>query len=424
MANENVLVTLDKLVRYDGGIKNWIKGGIKLREKAANSGYAKTYELVLEYVSVDNGVNTLHTVSLGGDLDIPKDFFVRHAGIKTAPAGGIHGFAEGKKYIDLEISVKGYEGEALTLETSGLTNADLGKIYKYTGETDSTYVNGNFYICEADGAGYQWTPTTVSETDHVYIGLDALNNYTAGYGIDVTSLASGEIKVVGYNGITVDSNGVNVNDGNGLKINSTNQKLEVATGNGVKLELPTGAEDGEKIVAVDIDTNKALELTGSVEGSKQIAVKADATKGLAFDATNGANHGALQINADTTNGLAFDGTSGALKINTAWTATGTTSAGIYRGETSTLPTANADHAGDVYKFTGTSDGTYTNGSYYKCTESSGTYSWTEDSTGAEGSVGLMTAEDKDAIARLSAVFGNNVSIATEADIDALFPTII
>ena len=44
---------------------------------------------------------------------------------------------------------------------------------------------------------------------------------------------------------------------------------------------------------------------------------------------------------------------------------------------STMPTASADNVGDIVQFVGTTDSTYTNGYFYKCTESSGSYSWVQ-----------------------------------------------
>lgn len=44
---------------------------------------------------------------------------------------------------------------------------------------------------------------------------------------------------------------------------------------------------------------------------------------------------------------------------------------------STMPTAGANNVDDIVQFVGTTDSTYTNGYFYKCTESSGSYSWVQ-----------------------------------------------
>lgn len=44
---------------------------------------------------------------------------------------------------------------------------------------------------------------------------------------------------------------------------------------------------------------------------------------------------------------------------------------------STMPTASADNVGDIVQFVGTTTASYTNGYFYKCTESSGSYSWVQ-----------------------------------------------
>lgn len=48
---------------------------------------------------------------------------------------------------------------------------------------------------------------------------------------------------------------------------------------------------------------------------------------------------------------------------------------IISNQASTMPTANAYNLGQIIQYTGTTTSDYTNGFFYKCTESSGTYSW-------------------------------------------------
>lgn len=48
---------------------------------------------------------------------------------------------------------------------------------------------------------------------------------------------------------------------------------------------------------------------------------------------------------------------------------------ILSNQASTMPTANAYNLGQIIQYTGTTTSDYTNGFFYKCTESSGAYSW-------------------------------------------------
>lgn len=58
---------------------------------------------------------------------------------------------------------------------------------------------------------------------------------------------------------------------------------------------------------------------------------------------------------------------------------------------STMPTASADNVGAIVQYTGDTDSTYTNGYFYKCVESGGTYSWEEVISGGGGGGGDVPA---------------------------------
>lgn len=61
----------------------------------------------------------------------------------------------------------------------------------------------------------------------------------------------------------------------------------------------------------------------------------------------------------------------------------------------TMPTASADNVGDIVQFTGTTTASYTNGYFYKCQGSSGTYSWVQTNVQPSGGSGgdSETTED-------------------------------
>lgn len=113
--------------------------------ETATDGYLATYQLQ------KNGA------AAGVNIDIPKDYLVKSASIKTATANDPSGFAEGTKYIDFVINTK-------------------------------------------VGTGNE---------DHIYLNVeDLIDVYTAGNGIEVSEANVISAKVVSENGLSLDATGI------------------------------------------------------------------------------------------------------------------------------------------------------------------------------------------------------------------------
>lgn len=113
--------------------------------ETATDGYFATYQLQKDGVAA--GVN----------IDIPKDYLVKSASIKTATVDDPSGFAEGTKYIDFVINTK-------------------------------------------VGTGNE---------DHIYLNVeDLVDVYTAGNGIEVSEANVISVKVVSENGLSLDATGI------------------------------------------------------------------------------------------------------------------------------------------------------------------------------------------------------------------------
>nr|DAT89717.1 MAG TPA: hypothetical protein [Caudoviricetes sp.] len=113
--------------------------------ETATDGYLATYQLQ------KNGT------AVGVNIDIPKDYLVKSASIKTATANDPSGFAEGTKYIDFVINTK-------------------------------------------VGTGNE---------DHIYLNVEELIDlYTAGNGIEVSEANVISVKVVSENGLSLDATGI------------------------------------------------------------------------------------------------------------------------------------------------------------------------------------------------------------------------
>ena len=96
----------------------------------------------------------------GATINIPKDYLVKSASVKTATADDPSGFAEGTKYIDFVVN---------------------------TYDTDS-------------GTGKE---------SHIYLNVqDLVDVYTAGNGIEISEANAISVKVVAENGLSVDTSGV------------------------------------------------------------------------------------------------------------------------------------------------------------------------------------------------------------------------
>lgn len=101
MANTNI--SLANLEYYDSKIKNWATGQISelsspeysiVKAETAESGYTASYNLT------KNGVNT------GATINIPKDYLVKSATVKTVEVENIpvSGYKVGDKYIDFIVN--------------------------------------------------------------------------------------------------------------------------------------------------------------------------------------------------------------------------------------------------------------------------------------------------------------------------------
>ncbi len=116
--------------------------------ETATAGYLASYQLYRGDTAVGEVIN------------IPKDYLVKSASIKTATADDPSGFAEGTKYIDFVIN---------------------------TYDTDS-------------GTGKE---------SHIYLNVqDLVDVYTPGDGIDISEANVISVKVVAENGLSVDASGV------------------------------------------------------------------------------------------------------------------------------------------------------------------------------------------------------------------------
>lgn len=116
--------------------------------ETATDGYLASYQLQKDGTPV------------GATINIPKDYLVKSASIKTATADDPSGFAEGTKYIDFVVN---------------------------TYDTDS-------------GSGKE---------SHIYLNVqDLVDVYTPGDGIDISEANVISVKVVAENGLSVDASGV------------------------------------------------------------------------------------------------------------------------------------------------------------------------------------------------------------------------
>lgn len=116
--------------------------------ETATDGYLASYQLQKDSVPV------------GATINIPKDYLVKSASVKTATADDPSGFAEGTKYIDFVVN---------------------------TYDTDS-------------GSGKE---------SHIYLNVqDLVDVYTPGDGIDISEANVISVKVVAENGLSVDASGV------------------------------------------------------------------------------------------------------------------------------------------------------------------------------------------------------------------------
>lgn len=175
------------------------------------------------------------------------------------------------------------------------------------------------------------------------------------------------------NGIAIDANNaISVVTGDGLQINSTTKAVEVKTGVGVQINTTTKAID-----VVPQTTGAGSPDVGGLTNTDYVAFRA----------------GINSISASA----------GTPESTTTGNATVTT-------KTTTFSVTNI--AGSSLSGIEVTSQDTTYGNATPTTESGGTTT--------PAAAGLMSGTDKDNLDALIAVLGNDVSIATDADIDALF----
>lgn len=283
----NTILTLDKLQRYD----TKIKGNFKITKQTnAESGYAATY--VFEGTTADDNVK----------INIPKDFLVKNAEVKTVTTADtpVTGYAVGDKYIDFTVNA--------------VDNSETGT--------------------------------------HLYIAVaDLVTAYSADDGIEITQ-----------------ANGIKVKLGAGVEINSTTKVIDL-----IVLDSTSGSTAVGGISKSDYDTFMGAADTFS------------ATAGTATTAT---------VSASNTNGTV-------------------TTTPITVSSTDVGGTATAD----AFHFDVT-DTTYTAATGSVAEVGGGAANGGTDAVPAKA--GLMSGTDKDNLDALISVFGNDVALASNADIDKLF----
>lgn len=420
MASNIRLINTNDLALYDGKLKNWVKSGFSLRTKSTTtSGYAKTYELIFTYAVKDPETNVVSNTELSmGEIDIPKDFLVRNADVKTAVANDGSGITAGKKYIDLEINVKAYEGETDAFDDTGKPTASastLGKIYLYTGATDATYTNGNYYVCAQNGSNYEWQVTTVAEASHIRVPLDDLMNYTGGNGIDITN-GTIAIDYDGTKGLTLTGAtdgskklGVKVDTATGLAIDETNG-IQINNGNGIDFSSNKVVAKTNTNAGIDVDSNGIKAVVSDnleFDANGKIDVKAQKASS-ASDSTNPAIGG-----IDQADYRAFKGAADLTQFNkTVGNATAGTASGNVTPYTKTITITGKNTEGTANNSVVSFDIEWKE--YGNATATSGQ---------TAGAAGLMSGTDKDALDALVTALGTDVIIAEEADINSLFPTV-
>lgn len=144
-ASKSVKVTVDEAGHVTSAEEVAIAEYSIVKLETATEGYFASYQLQKDNVPV------------GVTIDIPKDYLVKSASIKTATVDDPSGFAEGVKYIDFVINTK-------------------------------------------VGTGNE---------EHIYLNVqDLVDAYTAGNGIEVSEANVISAKVVSENGLSLDATGI------------------------------------------------------------------------------------------------------------------------------------------------------------------------------------------------------------------------
>ena len=147
-ATKSVKVAVDEAGHVTSAEEAAIAEYSVVKLETATDGYLASYQLQKDGTPV------------GATINIPKDYLVKSASIKTATADDPSGFAEGTKYIDFVIN---------------------------TYDTDS-------------GSGKE---------SHIYLNVqDLVDAYTPGDGIEISEANAISVKVVAANGLSVDASGV------------------------------------------------------------------------------------------------------------------------------------------------------------------------------------------------------------------------
>lgn len=147
-ATKSVKVAVDEAGHVTSAEEVAIAEYSVVKLETATDGYLASYQLQKDGTPV------------GATINIPKDYLVKSASIKTATADDPSGFAEGTKYIDFVVN---------------------------TYDTDS-------------GTGKE---------SHIYLNVqDLVDAYTAGNGIEISEANAISVKVVAENGLSVDASGV------------------------------------------------------------------------------------------------------------------------------------------------------------------------------------------------------------------------
>lgn len=147
-ASKSVKVTVDEAGHVTSAEEVAIAEYSVVKLETATDGYLASYQLQKDGAPV------------GATINIPKDYLVKSASVKTATANDPSGFAEGTKYIDFVVN---------------------------TYDTDS-------------GSGKE---------SHIYLNVqDLVDAYTPGDGIEISEANTISVKVVAENGLSVDASGV------------------------------------------------------------------------------------------------------------------------------------------------------------------------------------------------------------------------
>lgn len=147
-ATKSVKVAVDEAGHVTNAEEVAIAEYSVVKLETATDGYLASYQLQKDGAPA------------GATINIPKDYLVKSASVKTATADDPSGFAEGTKYIDFVVN---------------------------TYDTDS-------------GTGKE---------SHIYLNVqDLVDIYTPGNGIEISEANAISVKVVAENGLSVDASGV------------------------------------------------------------------------------------------------------------------------------------------------------------------------------------------------------------------------